>query len=90
VNDAENVAMLEKAHAKSAPSAPRRPRRCTQTELAHAGVQLIYSAGIWLSCMYCGRTWSPNLRTGGHLPRGYWICPDGCNDVRGLHGAGTE
>jgi hypothetical protein len=36
-------------------------------------------AHIFLQCDNCGSTWSPNIQTGGRLPKGYWRCPNRCN-----------
>ena len=30
-------------------------------------------------CLKCGVVWSPNLRKGGRLPKGWWRCPNKCN-----------
>jgi len=30
-------------------------------------------------CDHCRQVWSPKLRSGGRLPRGWWRCPNGCN-----------
>jgi len=30
-------------------------------------------------CKKCGQEWSPNLLSGGKLPKGWWKCPRGCN-----------
>lgn len=48
--------------------------------LRRMGVELINEHSLRLQCVACGQVWSPNLRTGGSLPRGYWKCPNGCND----------
>jgi hypothetical protein len=32
-----------------------------------------------LKCNNCGQPWSPNIQSGGRLPRGYWKCPNRCN-----------
>ena len=37
------------------------------------------SVRLVVICNQCGAKWSPNLRTGGRLPRGWWKCPNGCN-----------
>lgn len=36
------------------------------------------SSGV-AHCNKCGYGWSPMLRTGGCMPRGWWKCPKGCN-----------
>ena len=58
-----------------------RPRRCTQSELAKVGVELLDERGVQLRCCNCGQIWAPDLLAGGRLPRGYWKCPRGlgCN-----------
>jgi len=56
-----------------------RRRRLTDAELARNGVRLISSPEIRLACQGCGRDWSPNLGRDGRLPKGYWLCPGGCN-----------
>lgn len=55
------------------------PRRCTERELARFGVTLSNPNGVQLTCDACGQSWSPILRAGGRMPRGYWRCPNGCN-----------
>jgi hypothetical protein len=32
-----------------------------------------------VTCVYCGREWSPILLEGGRLPPGWNICPHGCS-----------
>jgi serine/threonine protein kinase len=61
------------------PIAPPRPRRFSKRELARVGVQITDPQGIVMHCSRCGQGWSPNLRSGGKLPRGYWKCPNRCN-----------
>lgn len=68
-----------------ADTCPRlRPKRPTAAQLAKVGVELrdILSNSACLACERCGQAWSPNLRGGGRLPRGYWKCPNGCNGVQ--------
>ncbi len=55
----------------------RRPRRFTDADLDKAGVTSV-RLGV-LQCAQCGQIWSPLLRSGGKMPRGYWRCPNGCN-----------
>jgi len=40
--------------------------------------ECIDPGGILLKCKICGQVWSPNLRPGGRLPRGSFICPNNC------------
>lgn len=55
-----------------------RPRiRWTDKSLARVGVVIV---GEHLACTQCGSEWSPNLRRGGRLPRGWWLCERGCNE----------
>ncbi len=58
----------------------RRPHCCEARELKKVGVEVVrMHAGLWLRCMACFDCWSPMIRPGGKLPRGYWMCPRGCN-----------
>jgi hypothetical protein len=41
-------------------------------------VKLLNSDSIWFQCEICGAKWSPNLLTGGRLPRNSKMCPNGC------------
>lgn len=47
--------------------------------LKQHGVSLIDERRIMLQCNSCGKGWSPNIQSGGRLPKGYWKCPNGCN-----------
>jgi len=53
--------------------------RFTEASLARVNVDLLDGSCVRLGCKRCGAQWSPNLRAGGHLPRGWWKCPNGCN-----------
>jgi len=55
------------------------PRAFTARELESVGVKIVDPAAARLECAKCEQVWSPNLRDGGKLPRGYWRCPNGCN-----------
>lgn len=55
------------------------PKQCSEAELERAGVLLLSSNSIWLECKDCEVRWSPNMLPGGRLPKGYWLCPNGCN-----------
>jgi len=48
-------------------------------ELRTAQVSVVDPHRLILECDRCGHLWSPNLLTGGRLPRGYWKCPWGCS-----------
>ena len=53
--------------------------RYSETSLARVGVELINRSSVSLRCESCGQVWSPNLRRGGAMPRGWWRCPNACN-----------
>jgi hypothetical protein len=55
------------------------PRYMSGPQLAHLGIKLLNKHDLLLQCMDCSETWSPILDKKGHLPEGYWICPNGCN-----------
>jgi hypothetical protein len=58
----------------------------TSAARSHA-VTILDAADVWLRCDHCGSVWSPNLRTGGRLPRRWWACPRRCNTpTNGLEG----
>lgn len=57
-----------------------RPRQYSVSQLAKAGVDLEDLDRAILRCTECGQGWSPNFQRGGKLPRGYWKCPNGCNN----------
>jgi serine/threonine protein kinase len=61
------------------PTGPIRPRHFAKRELAKVGVQIADPHRIILRCSRCGQGWSPNLKSGGKLPRNYWKCPNHCN-----------
>ena len=56
-----------------------RPRRFSEPELKRVQVEIIDPYRTVLRCALCGWGWSPMLRSGGRLPKGYWKCPGGCN-----------
>ncbi len=54
------------------------------SKLAGFGIELVDREqalldNVILRCKTCGTTWSCNSKAGGHLPPGYWKCPEGCN-----------
>lgn len=53
--------------------------RYTEGSLRRAGVEIIDSARVLVECQKCAQRWSPDLRSGGRLSRGWWKCPNGCN-----------
>lgn len=58
-----------------------RPRSCTPRELKKFGVEIVDVPGHWLRCAECQKFWSPMIQRGGKNPRGYWKCPNGCNQL---------
>ena len=56
-----------------------------ERELRKRGVLLLDPSRVLLECEQCGQRWSPNLLSGGRMPKGYWHCPNGCNlpDIQG-------
>ena len=55
------------------------PFRCTESQLRKVGVTIYCDHTGKLQCRDCGQIWQPMLRRGGKMPRGYWKCPNGCN-----------
>lgn len=41
-------------------------------------VQELESGNVSVRCIVDGQTWQPQLQTGGHLPNGWWKCPNKC------------
>ena len=58
------------------------PRCYSEAQLAKVGVEVLHYDKVHLVCRECRTFWSPNILTGGKLPRGYWKCPNGCNHAR--------
>ena len=56
-----------------------RPDRFTAHQLARAGVQIVDADKVTLGCEWCGAVWTPDVRPGKKMPRGYWRCPNGCH-----------
>jgi len=56
-----------------------KPRACTPHELKKCGVEVVPVRELLLACLACQTCWSPGIRAGGKLGRGYWKCPRGCN-----------
>jgi len=52
-------------------------QQAKRTNITVEGVEV---GRVWVTCNQCGVKWSPNLRAGGYLPRGWWKCPSGCNN----------
>lgn len=56
-----------------------RPRSLSERQLSKVGVEIVDKYKLLLGCCACGETWAVSVLPGGHLPRGYWECPYGCN-----------
>jgi len=48
--------------------------------LKEKNVDLFDPRSFTLLCRKCGRTWQPTFGENGRLSRGYWRCPNGCNE----------
>lgn len=57
-----------------------RPSRCTVRELSKVGVSLEDESRLILRCKTCKTGWMVNLLSEGILPKGYWKCPNKCNE----------
>ena len=52
-------------------------------KLGEKQVETIDGPEITLRCKICGSTWKPDMRGRKRLPKGYWRCPENCNDKTG-------
>lgn len=57
------------------PDLPYHVRR----KLAQKRLSFLVGPGLTLKCDTCGVTWRPETKGRQRLPKGYWICPNGCN-----------
>ena len=55
--------------------------------LKRKGVILDDPERTTLRCAECNDWWCVNYKSGGKLPRGYWRCPNGCNQHHKKRGA---
>jgi CheY-like chemotaxis protein len=46
-------------------------------------IELIEGPEYIFKCQICGRTWNPVIEGRKRLPKGYWRCPEGCNEEMG-------
>lgn len=58
----------------------RAPRQFTNGNHPESGIDIIDNTGVTLRCTSCRQVWSPLLGSGGRLPRGWWKCPNWCNE----------
>lgn len=56
----------------------------TRAYLQSRGVRLVDFNHLRLECLACGQHWSPMLGDRGRLPRGYFYCPNRCNEGSGI------
>jgi hypothetical protein len=56
-----------------------KPKKYNAAEMKRVGVTITSESSVHLRCDACGQSWSPNLLSGGRLPKNYWKCPTGCN-----------
>ena len=56
------------------------PKKYTVKQLKKVGVTLLDADRALMRCDVCSQEWSPNIQSGGRLPKRYWHCPHGCND----------
>jgi len=52
-------------------------------KLQEKQVETIDGPEITLRCKTCGATWKPDMRGRKRLPKGYWRCPENCNEQTG-------
>ena len=46
-------------------------------------VELVEGTEFTLRCLTCGGTWEPETEGRQRLPKGYWKCPERCNEAFG-------
>ena len=60
----------------------RRGRHSQEMSEAHADIMRVHKRNAYsvvLECRSCGKRWSNAPDVNGELPRGFWVCPLGCN-----------
>ena len=56
-----------------------KPQRFNESQMDKVGIIVLDKDKILLQCKKCNQKWTPNLLSGGRLPKNYWHCIDGCN-----------
>ena len=49
-------------------------------KLEEKQVETLEGSEITLRCKTCGSTWKPDMKGRKRLPKGYWRCPQNCNE----------
>ena len=52
-------------------------------KLEEKQVDILEAPEITLRCKTCGSTWKPDIKGRKRLPKGYWRCPENCNEKSG-------
>ena len=52
-------------------------------KLQEKQVETLNGPEITLRCKTCGATWKPDMTGRKRLPKGYWRCPENCNEQTG-------
>ena len=52
-------------------------------KLEEKQVETLEGPEITLRCKTCGSTWKPDMTGRKRLPKGYWNCPENCNEKTG-------
>lgn len=52
-------------------------------KLEEKEVEALEGPEITLRCKTCGSTWKPDMKGRKRLPKGYWRCPEKCNEKTG-------
>jgi DNA-binding transcriptional MerR regulator len=66
-------------HSKPQRGAVSSPRTYSAHELRKVGVEILDEDNHRLRCATCHTAWDFSMTPGGRLPKGYWHCPEGCN-----------
>lgn len=59
-------------------------------KLQEKQVETLNGPEITIRCKTCGTTWKPDMRGRKRLPKGYWRCPENCNEQTGQENTQTR
>ena len=59
-------------------------------KLEEKRVEILKAPEITLRCKTCGSTWKPDIKGRKRLPKGYWRCPENCNEKIGEEDTSTR